>query len=113
MAPGKGGKEYRGLVTTQYTYVKDLNGPWLLFDNKKDPFQLNNLVGKASHAQVQQKLEAALKATLAQRGDAFRPGMEYVRKWNYVVDETETVPYININFEGKALNELQTDNRKR
>ena len=110
---GKGGKEYRGLVTTQYTYVKDLNGPWLLFDNIKDPFQLNNLVGKASHAQVQQKLEAALKATLAQRGDAFRPGMEYVRKWNYVVDETETVPYININFEGKALNELQTDNRKR
>lgn len=101
----KGGREYRGIVTTQYTYVKDLKGPWLLFDNTKDPFQLNNLVGKASHAQIQQKLEATLKASLSKRRDAFRPGMDYVRQWNYVVDETETVPYNKINFEGKALNE--------
>lgn len=31
--------------------------------------------------------------------------MEYVKKWNYTVDETETVPYANINYEGKAINE--------
>jgi hypothetical protein len=31
--------------------------------------------------------------------------MEYVRQWHYVVDETETVPYKNINFEGKTLQE--------
>jgi arylsulfatase A-like enzyme len=102
---GIGGKEYRGLVTTQYTYVKDLNGPWLLFDNLKDPFQLDNLIGKASHAQVQQKLEAALMASLAKRGDAFLPGMAYVRKWNYVVDETETIPYVKMNYEGKVVQE--------
>ncbi len=38
-----GGKEYRGVRTKRYTYVKDLSGPWLLFDNRKDPFQLHNL----------------------------------------------------------------------
>jgi hypothetical protein len=99
----QGGREYRGLVTTRYTYVKDLKGPWLLFDNVKDPFQLHNLVGQAAHAKVQQQLEAALQATLAQRRDAFRPGMDYVRQWKYVVDDTGTVPYKDINFEGKAL----------
>ncbi len=37
-----GGREYRGIVTKQFTYVRDLKGAWLLFDNVKDPFQLNN-----------------------------------------------------------------------
>jgi arylsulfatase A-like enzyme len=99
----KGGREYRGLVTTRYTYVKDLKGPWLLFDNTKDPFQLNNLIGKGPYVQIQQKLDAALQATLTQHRDAFLPGMEYVRQWHYVVDETGTVPYKDINYEGKAL----------
>ncbi|MCX6732905.1 MAG: sulfatase-like hydrolase/transferase, partial [Candidatus Roizmanbacteria bacterium] len=40
-----GGKEYRGIRTENYTYVRDLKGPWLLFDCVNDPFQLNNLVG--------------------------------------------------------------------
>lgn len=101
----KGGREYRGLVTARYTYVKDLKGPWLLFDNLKDPFQLHNLVNRPAFAQVQQKLEADLKTTLSRRRDAFLPGMDYVRQWNYVVDATETVPYTKINFEGKALQE--------
>lgn len=101
----KGGREYRGLVTSRYTYARDLQGPWLLFDNDQDPFQLNNLVGNPAYAQVQQKLDATLKASLAKRKDEFKPGMEYVRQWNYVVDDTETVPYHHVNFEGKALQE--------
>ena len=38
----RGGREYRGVRTTRYTYCRDLNGPWLLYDNDSDPFQLNN-----------------------------------------------------------------------
>ncbi|MDO1449918.1 sulfatase [Rhodocytophaga aerolata] len=100
---GKGGREYRGIVTTQYTYVKDLKGAWLLFDNIKDPFQLTNLIGNPAHAQTQKKLEKMLTETLKQRKDEFRPGMEYVKKWKYVVDETETVPYQTVNYEGKKI----------
>ncbi|QNF32187.1 sulfatase [Adhaeribacter swui] len=99
----KGGREYRGVVTTQYTYTRDLKGPWLLFDNTKDPFQQNNLIGQPAFAATQQKLNNLLSATLKQRKDEFKPGMEYVKQWNYVVDETETVPYKNINFEGKPI----------
>ncbi|QHT72022.1 sulfatase [Rhodocytophaga rosea] len=99
----RGGKEYRGIITTQYTYAKDLNGAWLLFDNGKDPFQLTNLAGNPDYADTQNKLEKLLQATLKQRKDEFKPGMEYVKQWNYVVDETETVPYNTVNFEGKKI----------
>src|SRR5690606_16143138 len=34
-----GGKEFRGLRSKRYTYVRDLNGPWLFFDNERDPYQ--------------------------------------------------------------------------
>lgn len=102
-ARNKGGKEFRGVVTVRYTYVKDLNGPWLLFDNMQDPFQVNNLVGNVKYAALEKKLEKQLKQTLRKRNDSFRPGMEYVIKWNYVVDETETVPYQKINFQGNPI----------
>ena len=101
----RGGKEFRGIVTEQYTYVKDLNGPWLLFDNLKDPFQLENLCGNKIYHKVERKLRRQLKILLRKRGDKFKPGMEYVKEWNYVVDETETIPYKKINFQGKPINE--------
>lgn len=47
----------------------------LTFDNLKDSFRMNNLIGQASHAQIQQKPEQDLIATLARRGDELRPGL--------------------------------------
>jgi arylsulfatase A-like enzyme len=100
-----GGREFRGVVTDQYTYVRDLNGPWLMFDNLADPFQLDNLIGNEKYARIQKKLNKLLVKTLKERNDDFKPGMDYVRKWNYVVDETETIPYRILNYQGKAINE--------
>lgn len=98
-----GGREFRGVVTDRYTYVSDLNGPWLMFDNLADPLQLTNLVGNEKYASVQKKLDKILVKALKERNDDFRPGMEYVRKWNYVVDETETIPYRKINYQGHEI----------
>jgi len=89
----RGGREYRGIRTSQYTYVRDLNGPWLLFDNKKDPYQLNNLCNKVEHGELQKKMEDALSLKLKQTNDQFLPGSEYIRKWNYIVDKSGTVRY--------------------
>lgn len=91
---GNGGKEYRGVRTERYTYVRDLNGPWLLFDNEEDPYQLRNLCGDDRHAALARELEELLQEHLARRNDEFLPGPEYVRRWGYVTDETGTVPYI-------------------
>jgi len=88
-----GGQEYRGIRTRRYTYVRDLNGPWLLFDNEADVFQTNNLANSPSHTAEQKKLDALLRRTLKKQKDRFLPGAEYVKKWGYHVDANGTVPY--------------------
>ena len=92
-ARAQGGREYRGIRTDRYTYVRDLAGPWLLYDNLRDPYQQANLVGQPEAAVLQASLEAELRRQLDQRADAFLPGEAYLAQWGYVVDETGTVPY--------------------
>jgi arylsulfatase A-like enzyme len=89
----RGGKEYRGLRTRRYTYVRDLNGPWLLYDNEADPYQMQNLVDDASSADVRNRLDETLRRKLVETDDQFLPGPEYIRKWGYTVDANGTVPY--------------------
>jgi arylsulfatase A-like enzyme len=88
-----GGREYRGLRTRRHTYVRDLNGPWLLYDNQADPYQLDNLTGKARYADLQKGLDARLNHVLASRKDEFLSGWEYIRKWGYKTDKNGTVGY--------------------
>ncbi|RKY12395.1 MAG: sulfatase [Planctomycetota bacterium] len=88
-----GGKEYRGIRTKRYTYVRDLDGPWLLYDNQKDPYQQNNLVNTPQVASLQADLDAKLTAKLKEHGDAFKHGSEYIKKWGYNVDDSGTIPY--------------------
>jgi arylsulfatase A-like enzyme len=40
--------EYRGLRTERYTYVRSIHGPWLLYDNQTDPYQMHNLCGRSN-----------------------------------------------------------------
>ena len=90
-----GGKEYRGLRTTRYTYVCDLAGPWLLFDNTTDPYQQHNLVNDPAHAALQAELDAQLARKLKANDDDFLPGPDYIRERGYKVDAGGTVPYKN------------------
>ncbi|MCL4483972.1 MAG: sulfatase [Bacteroidetes bacterium] len=100
---GMGGKEYRGVRTKRYTYVKDLKGPWLLFDNLKDPFQLKNLVKDQKSQKTREGLELKLTQLLKKINDQFLPGQEYIKKWGYVTDKTGTVPYVKINYQGLPI----------
>ncbi len=90
-----GGREYRGVRTERYTYVRDLNGPWLLYDNIADPYQLTNLVDQPQHAQLKEQLDRLLNAKLAQTHDDFRSGWDYIKQWGYEVDDSGTVVYTN------------------
>jgi arylsulfatase A-like enzyme len=91
--PGHGGTEYRGLRTQRYTYTRTLQGPWLLYDNQEDPYQLENLVDKPEYTELVGELDAWLQRRLDAMGDEFLPGLEYIRRWGYPVDESGTVPY--------------------
>ena len=88
----RGGKEYRGVRTRRYTYVEDLNGPWLFFDNEKDPYQMTNLVGNESHSSVQKEMAALLRKKLKECGDEFLTGPEYIKKWHYKPDKNGSIP---------------------
>jgi arylsulfatase A-like enzyme len=88
-----GGKEYRGVRTTRYTYVRDLNSPWLLYDNQTDPYQTNNLANQPKYSRLQAKLDALLTRKLKERRDKFLPGDAYAKQWDYTVDANGTVPY--------------------
>ena len=90
-----GAREYRGIRTRRYTYVRDLKGPWLLYDNKQDPYQLNNLCNRPEYSRLQKELEGVLSRKLKGTNDEFLPGAEYIKKWGCVVDKSGTVPYSN------------------
>jgi arylsulfatase A-like enzyme len=89
----KGGREYRGVRTTRYTYVRDLKGPWLLFDDEADPWQTNNLIGQKEFASLQAGLEKKLQHKLSETHDKFLPAQDYIAQWGYHVDATGTIPY--------------------
>ena len=89
----RGGREYRGLRTRRHTYVRDLRGPWLLYDNETDPWQLDNRVHDPAFRSLVETLDRRLDGMLRRGGDAFFDGMAYVREWGYTVDADGTVPY--------------------
>jgi arylsulfatase A-like enzyme len=88
-----GGREYRGIRTARYTYVRDLNGPWLLFDNQADPCQLHNMAGKSENAALQAGLEKVLARKLAEAKDEFLPAQDYIQRWGYTVDDRGQIPF--------------------
>lgn len=61
---------WRGVRTKRHTYVNLLGrGPWLLFDNQEDPYQLNNLINQPEHAELQAKLEKRMRELMEEAGD--------------------------------------------
>jgi len=79
--------------TARYTYVRTLDGPWLLYDNEADPYQLENRVNDPALAQVQARLEEQLQDLLKKTRDDFLTGPELLAKFGHEVDDTGTVPY--------------------
>ncbi|HHT92505.1 MAG TPA: sulfatase [Clostridiaceae bacterium] len=88
-----GGREWRGLRTKRHTYVISKAGPWLLFDNKKDPYQLNNLIESEDYRQIREELHEELLKVMEERNDDFLFGDEYAEMWGYNLDDNGTVIY--------------------
>ena len=72
--------EYRGLRTDRFTYVRSIHGPWLLYDNRSDPFQKRNLIGVSEARGLQFSLNRRLDAELRKRRDDFLPAHDYLEK---------------------------------
>jgi len=65
--PFEGGMDcpaYRGIRTATHTYVESGDGPWLLYDDKRDPYQMENLTGKPEHEALLDELRDRLRREL-------------------------------------------------
>jgi arylsulfatase A-like enzyme len=87
------GREYRAIKTPQYTYVRSLDGPWLLFDDTNDPLQMNNLVANPAHEGLVTELDEKLWKLLIKLGDDFKPAQWYIDKWNLKPGAHGSIPY--------------------
>jgi arylsulfatase A-like enzyme len=96
-------KGFRGIRTSRYTYVRDSDGPWLMYDNETDPYQMRNLLDEPKYAALQKQLEAKLQSQLKQRGDQLLPKEHYLKEWRYTVDRGGNIPY----FSGKTPNNFK------
>jgi len=76
--------EYRAVRTNQYTFVKTPEGASMLFDDKNDFYQMNNLVNNPEYVEVQQKLEKQLSKELERIGEKeIHPREYYLKKFGY------------------------------
>lgn len=73
-------KPYRGLRTAHYTYVRNLDGPWLLYDNITDPYQLRNLIDDPAQKGLLAEFEFRLQQRLDDLGDEFLDGRIYLER---------------------------------
>ena len=87
-----GWADYRGLRTERHTYIRSIHGPWLLYDNDKDPYQMHNLCGHAAYKALQSKLDKALDARLGRVNDDFLPGRTYLERAGLAHYQEANVP---------------------
>lgn len=86
-------REYRGIRTKRHSYVRDLTGAWLLFDNQEDPGQQHNLANDPASAGLRDEMEARLQAELKRIGDEFHPRQYYLDKWGYKIAKQGSISY--------------------
>lgn len=90
--------EYRGIRTRQYTYVCSPEKVTMLFDDLKDPYQLDNLAGKPEYKDLQAKLDEKLHHALAKIGDdPFQPRGYYLKKWNLKLNSKDST---HVDYDG-------------
>lgn len=79
--------EYRGVRTARHTYVRTIEGPWLLYDNVADPYQLDNLIDRPEHRATQSRLEHLMRELMTRYGDTLIPKEDLYRRYKIDVDE--------------------------
>ncbi len=73
-----GNGPWRGVRTKGYTYARKSTTlePWMLFDNEKDPLQLNNLVDDPEYAGLVEELDHRTDELLIEASDPEKYGLQ-------------------------------------
>jgi hypothetical protein len=71
---------FRGIRTERYTFAVYPDGDWVLFDNEKDPYQMDNLVNDPAYTELKERLRARLEQILAES------------EYPFILDEWKSLP---------------------
>jgi hypothetical protein len=73
--------------------VQNSEGPWLLYDNEVDPYQMHNRINDPAAAGIQTQLDRELERQLRKNGDSLTTAREALAKWGYTVNAGGEIPY--------------------
>lgn len=73
--------EWRGVITERYTYARFRDKSWVLYDDSKDPYQLENLAGSSEHEELEQSLKEKLNHWLEELEDPFETTEQVSEKY--------------------------------
>jgi len=62
---------WRGVRTASHMYARFREKPWVLYDLRRDPYQMNNLAGDRAVRAVQSDMETRLANWMEQTGDSW------------------------------------------
>jgi len=89
------GAEWRGVRTKTHTYVERLDGPWLLYDNAHDRWQMANLIEDPAHADMREELAAELASWMERTGDDGAPREVWAERLGYTINERGIIGYFS------------------
>lgn len=62
---------WRGVRTGRFLYARTEQGPWLLYDLERDPFERKNLAEAPDAAELRQRMETLLASWMKRTGDSW------------------------------------------
>ncbi len=106
---------WRALRTQKYAYARTSEGPWLLHDIEKDPFQLHNLVDEPTSKTLVKEMDLRLHEVMRQTGDSWGVKAETgdLRRWK-PGGPKQNATYLGVRWPGCAVTTetLRKRNRK-
>jgi arylsulfatase A-like enzyme len=84
---------YRAIRTSSHTFIRNLDGSLLLFNDRKDPFQLVNLAGNPESAPLLLELSGRLDEMLKRTGDGFLPPETILQQWGLDINPNQSAGY--------------------
>jgi arylsulfatase A-like enzyme len=91
-----GRTEWYGVKTKKWTYAKNYSGEFeILFNDKKDPYQLKNLANDQSFKDVSNTLQQELAMHIECAGDKLLPWREYLKLFKYEKVWNSSQAYMN------------------
>ena len=88
------GHEWRAFRTRQYTYaVYRVDGQEFLFDNLRDPLQMDNLINNPAYTDIAGELRGKMLSKMKSINDTFESSSYYEKNWveNRLIIRTATL----------------------